>query len=157
VTTAARKRPAPDPEELDDELDGGGEETGMEPVLEIDTLARARPTVLIKTEKDREGELYEMRLPEEFGIEEDQKFRSELREFGQLMAKDALTAAEKKRLRARLDHMARKILEAPDEVHRALVDRQRQRIVTSFTSALFVEDASALPDLTARIGSITGS
>lgn len=137
---------------------GEPEET-FEPILDLDTLAPKRSTVRIRTEKDREGALYEMRLPEELGIEEDQRFRSELREFGKLMGEDGLTSAQRKRLVTRVDQLCRKVLDAPNEVHEALNDSQRKRLITRFTSALFVEDASALPDLTeARvIGSIMES
>lgn len=138
----ARKTATQEPDEVEPD-----ESEDFSPVLELDTLIAKRPTVLIRTPEDREGQLYEMRVPEELGIEEDQQFRSELREFGQLMGKDKLTKAERKHLVMRLDQLCKKILVAPAEVHALLRDRQRQGIITNFTSALFVEDAAALPDL----------
>lgn len=154
ATTKAATKQEPENSQQQDEP----EET-FEPILDLDTLAPKRSTVRIRTEKDRDGTLYEMRLPEELGIEEDQRFRSELREFGKLMGKDGLSSAQRKRLVMRVDQLCRKVLDAPDEVHQSLNDSQRKRLITRFTSALFVEDASALPDLTeARlIGSITES
>jgi hypothetical protein len=144
VTTRKTVVKPDDPQETDEAVEGE-----FEPVLELDTLVQKRPTVRLKTPEDRDGQLYEMRVPEELGIEEDQQFRSELREFGQLMAGDKLTSAERKRLVMRLDQLCRKILVAPNEIHELLRDRQRQSVITSFTSALFVEDAAALPDLMA--------
>lgn len=151
TTRKAAAKPNAKPSTEDVEQESGVDEDELEAVLDIDTLVPKRSLVRIRTPEDREGQLYEMRAPEELGIEEDQLFRSELREFGQLMAKDGLKSAEKKRLVMRLDQMCRKILDAPDEVHKTLPPRKKQSIVTRFTSALFVEDAAALPDLTARL------
>lgn len=146
---ATKDSPKPSPGDAPELVDVDEDE--REAVLEIDTLVPKRQLVLIRTPEDREGSLYEMLAPEELGIEEDQLFRSELREFGQLMAADRLKPADKKRLVMVLNRMCKKILQAPEEVHKALPPRKKQGIVTRFTSALFVEDASALPDLTARL------
>jgi hypothetical protein len=151
TTRKAAAKPNAKPGTEDAEQEGVLEEDELEAVLDIDTLVPKRSLVRIRTPEDREGQLYEMRAPEELGIEEDQLFRSELREFGQLMAKDGLKSAEKKRLVLRLDQLCKKILLAPAEVHEALPPRKKQSIVTRFTSALFVEDAAALPDMTARL------
>lgn len=151
TTRAAAKTKAEQGPEGAEQDDAALEEDEQEAVLDIDTLVPKRALVRIRTPDDREGQLYEMKAPEELGIEEDQLFRSELREFGQLMAKDGLKSAEKKRLVMRLDQLCHKILLAPDEVHKTLPPRKKQSIVTRFTSALFVEDAAALPDMTARL------
>jgi hypothetical protein len=141
--TTARKPPAaPAPEAVDEDLEQ------YEPVLDLDTVVPDRPTARIKTAEDREGTLYEMRLPAEFGIEEEQLFRSELREYSELMEGNALTSAAKKRLKARLNHLSQKILLAPPEVLEQLSDRQRQAVVTNFTGALFREDVGAVNQAT---------
>jgi hypothetical protein len=150
ATKAAKDTPEPEQVEVE-------EDEGFEPVLDFDTAVRKRPTIRLRTASDRDGQLVEVRRPEEFGIEEDQRFRAELREYGALMAKDKLTSAERKALKSRLDELARKILDTTPEILNTLRDRDRQKIVTYFTSALLVDDATALPDMTARIGSITES
>jgi hypothetical protein len=154
TTTAKGGGAAPDEDDEDDE-----ELDGFEPVLELDTLAPKRPTVRIRTPENRDGELYDMRLPEEFGIEEEQLYRAELREYGELMGKDKLTSAERKSLKARLRSLAGKILIAPGEVIGELKDRQQQAVITNFTAALFAEDATVLDDaMKARLlGSIMAS
>jgi hypothetical protein len=131
-----------------------------EPVLELDTLAPKRAVIRIRTEKDREGAVYELLHPDELGIEDEQILRSELREFSQLSGKDGkLTSAEKKRVLARLDELCRKVLFAPEAVRKALPPRAKQKVVTTFTGALFADDAAAVDQaMMARIvGSITES
>jgi hypothetical protein len=119
-------------------------EESFEPVLSLDTLIPKRPTVSVKTEKDREGTLYEMRVPAEFGVEEEQQLRSEMREFSRLIQADKLTKAERQTLVMRLRELSRRILVAPAEVLDELKDRQRQAVVTHFSGTLFAEDAAAV-------------
>jgi hypothetical protein len=159
VTT---RKPQDQPEPDNEPAQPVDAEEESDPILELDTLTPKRPQVLIRTPGDREGTLYEMLLPDELGIEEEQELRAELREFSQLISKDKATAADRKKLRARLDHLLRKVLpDAPAEVLAQLNDRKKQRVITNFTGALFAEDATAVdPMMLARaigVPSIMGS
>jgi hypothetical protein len=144
---STRKTATTEPDTQDtQQKDESQVEEGFEPVLEIDTLIPQRPTARIKTPKDREGKLYEMRLPAEFGVEDEQRFRSEMREFSRLIQADTLTKAERQRLVARVNDLCHRILVAPPEVLAELNDRQRQAVITHFSGTLFAEDAAAVND-----------
>lgn len=136
------------------------EQPEFEPIMELDTLAAPRKQVLIRTAKDREGKLYEIRSPKEFGIADEATIRAEVREYSELVQKDDRNGSEKKKLEARLHTLLGKILVAPPAVRGEVFDRDAQSIITFFTTALFAEDAVALERaMTAREfdGSITAN
>lgn len=131
MTTAAAKKPETDPEDV--ELEPG------EILLDLDELAPRRAAVKLK------GERYEIRTPQEFGVEDEQVYRAELGEYTQLIRSGlGITKAEKAKLRARLDFLFDKVLLASAEAKAEFNDRQRQQVVGLFSTALLNEDGAAL-------------
>lgn len=160
MTTAA-KTPAEDLE--DQEVEQPEEEY----VLDMEEhAAKERPAVLFRTDKEREegkeATRYELRVPEDMGVAEEQLFRSEIGEYGGLMQSPVpLKKAERAKLELRLKHLFDKVLIAPPEIKAEFNDRQKQRVVRVFQIALLRDDAvgiesaiKALPEDVARtIGS----
>lgn len=104
-----------------------------EPLLDLSALAPKRPKVRIRTEKNPEGGLYELRVPSELGIIEQQELRSEGAEFAKLWNNDKLSPGGKNRLKKLLDQMFERVLIAPDEIKAQVKDEERQAVVVVFT------------------------
>ena len=101
-----------------------------EPVLDIKTLAPERERVRI------DGELYDLAIMADFGIEEQQQMTRDGREFDTLWkASDELTPTDKQRLKQLLDRMFERVLLAPQTIKNKLNDDHRQQVVLAFTIA----------------------
>lgn len=141
MTTAAK-----DPAELEEPV----ERVEDDPVLEMEEYATpTRPSILFRTEEERkagkEPTRYEIKVPEEMGVAEEQQFRSEVGEYGRLMASpEALKKAERAKLEQRLNQLFNKVLIAPPEIRAHFNDKQKQVVVQHFQIALFSGDAAGV-------------
>lgn len=113
-----------------------------EPILDISTIAPERPAVRIRTAKDPDGTLYELKLLAEFGIADQQSLVRDGQAFDTLFNKDVLTGNERKRLKQILDRMFEKVLIADAKVKLLCNDHVRSQVVTAFTVAPLVMAAA---------------
>jgi hypothetical protein len=120
------------------------EKNGDGKVLDLTALAPTRTLVRIPTlEKPVEGEVFELRLVDDFGIEMQHKLLAWSKKFAQLMAKanngDELDEDESNRLRFVLDAVFEATLQSADgspltKAQQAKVDDPgRQRVMQGFT------------------------
>lgn len=129
MTPASPKAPAtpePDPQEQE-----------LPPILDLDTIAPVRATVLIRSKAGGgEKKAYEIKRMGDYGIEEQHVISQEQVEFDELWATrdEDLKAAQKKRFKLLLDRLTVKALDAPKDVIAELDDEQRKMIVQAFTS-----------------------
>jgi hypothetical protein len=139
------------------------------PILDMEEYVDPeRPKILFRTaEQKKKGEdpsVYEIRVPEDMGVAEEQAFRTELREYAELSAPGKLTKADRAKLQARLDHLFGRVIIAPPAIREAFTDSQKKRVIKTFQLALLTEDAAGVTEaLTimqtpqARDSSTTGS
>jgi hypothetical protein len=104
-------------------------------VLDLTTIAPVRPTVNIRTPDHPNGKVYELRVIDDFGIEDQQQLTREGAEFDKLWNTDRLNGAQRKRLKMLLDHMFDRVLDAPADIRARLSDGQRSQVVLAFTLA----------------------
>jgi hypothetical protein len=104
-------------------------------ILDLTTLAPKRSKVRLPTPESEEGELFDLRSMDDFGIAEQQQLTMEGKEFDALWNTQDLNSAQRKRLKTLLDHMLEKVLDAPAPVKKHLKDGQRSQIVLAFTLA----------------------
>ncbi len=142
MTTAAKtaKEPEKTPEEP------------LPPILDLQTVAPAKPTILIDSKP------YEIHLMGDYGIEEQHVISREQAEFDRLWETDPkdLKREEKKRLGLILDRLVRKALDAPSEVIDKLNDEQRKEVVQVFISARAQSLQRALAQLVQQIQNEAG-
>jgi hypothetical protein len=100
-----------------------------EPVLTLSTKHVKRPQVEI------DGELYDLKLYKDFGIEDQHSLHYDGIEFDKLWQKHPLNSSERKRLKGALDRMYEKVFVAPAKVKNNLGDDMKQEIVKAFTYA----------------------
>jgi hypothetical protein len=127
-------------------------------VLDLTTLAPVRPTVNIRTSDHPEGKQYELRIMDDFGIEDQQQLTREGAEFDKLWNTDKLNGKQSKRLKMLLDNMFDRVLDAPSEIRAQLRDGQRSQVVLAFTLAPLAAAAQRQQETQAReTGSTTES
>lgn len=98
------------------------------PLLEIETLIE-RPTIIIDEES------YEIRSPDELSVIDTHRLSSQGRRLDALMAKDKLSAVDKKQLSKLLTDISNFIMVGvPDDVGEKLSDTQRFEIAEVFTA-----------------------
>jgi hypothetical protein len=125
--TAETKQPEVSPQ--DDE----------ETILDLDELEPVRAPVVLK------GKRYEVRTPQEFDIQDEHVFRTELADFTALQQKqEKLTKGENARLRDRIEKLFDKVLIASKEDKATFNDKQKQYVVSYFQLAVRREDSAAL-------------
>jgi len=90
------------------------------------------------------GEAYEVRALEEFGIAEDHELRRQRARFTVLneRLKKKLTSAEAAELEHLLATLFDKVVVASDEAKKEFKDRQKQKVVMFFTVAQLGEEAA---------------
>lgn len=103
------------------------ENINFKPLIELTTATR-RPTIAI------DGELYEILSPDELSIVDCHRFAAWGKRIDALMAKDALTKAQKKELGKILGDLSDRIMAGvPEEVRAKLTDAQRMEVAEVFT------------------------
>lgn len=106
------------------------------PVLSLDTAEQPRATVVIKTDKDREGKMYELAAMEDLSLQMQQKVAARGGEFQKLWDKDELSDGQQKRLEQIADEMTQVVIrDLPDEVFVQLRDWDKVRLIEAFTKA----------------------
>lgn len=100
-----------------------------EPLLELSTLAPKRPTITI------DGEMFELKVLGDFGIEEQQRIHREGADYQDLWNRSDLNKAGQKRMKMLLEHLFAKVLDAPPEVKNKLNDEQKAQVVLTFMVA----------------------
>lgn len=111
-----------------------------QPILTIDTLARERPFVIINHES------YEMRLVDEYGLEDYARLQRWMREITELRAKslEDMTEGEAKQLSMLLrDFVRNTFLKLPESVLVTLNDHHMLALAEGFGKA--VGDLTATP------------
>lgn len=100
-----------------------------EPILDLSTLAPERQTVQIKTKKNPTGKLYEMRVPDELSLTDQQWFVSR----AESLYRFGIDAEETPEAQLVLDQALEKIMvDLPAEVAEQLPRPQRWRMVAVF-------------------------
>lgn len=106
------------------------------PILDLSTLAPERPTVRIKTKADPEGKLYEMAVPDDLSLADQQFLYARAGRLDTLMSKAEPTTEERQELTMVVDKAASLILrDVPDQVMDELPNLQKQRAILVFLSA----------------------
>ena len=110
-------------------------------VLDLTSIIPPRKLVRLPTRSNPKGEVYELRLLDDFGIEEQQQLLSWSRRFEALWNKEDkdLSPRERVKLKWLLNAMFIKVLDAPDEVKRDIDDTVKSRVVTAFTMVPLLE------------------
>lgn len=105
------------------------EPTGAEPLIDLDDIAPERPTIRYK------GRLVEMRLIDDFGIEDHQRLNRDNAEFSELYSStEELSEDQTQRLRMLLERLFDMV--APDELADAgLTDTQKAQVILGFKLA----------------------
>lgn len=139
MTTTAQKAP-----ETKTEAATNGKPTGepkFKPLLELSTVAPTRPVVSIDTGKtdpetgERDLELYEFRMLEEFGAVEHQEYNRDLAEYEELWAGGKLSKNESKRLEMLLDRLFAQVVIGGDGLLKILSGAQKRQVVMLFPYA----------------------
>lgn len=105
-------------------------------VLDLTALTPSRRLVKLPTKGHPEGQNFELRLVEDFGIEMQQKLLAWSRRYQQLMQADEdLDEHQTARLRFLLDNLFEQVLDAPVVIKRGMDDAVRNRVVTAFSWA----------------------
>lgn len=103
-------------------------------VLNLTSLVPSRKLVKLPTKSHPEGEAFELRLLDDFGIVDQQKLLTWSKRFEELWNKDEdLTEDEGTQMKHLLDVMFDKVLDAPEEDKGDMPDHIRSRVVTAFT------------------------
>ena len=117
--------PAPPEEKEDDEN-----------VLDLVSIAPTRRLVRVPTKDKPEGQTFELRLMDDFGIMQQQELLSWGRRYDALFNKEEdLTDDERLKLKHYLDCIFDTVLDAPKAVKKTMPDGVRNRVVTAFTLA----------------------
>ena len=119
----------------------GTDEPDEDDILDLTSIVPPRKLVRIPTKANPKGEVHELRLLDDFGIEEQQQLLSWSKRFEALWNKDGkdLTPKERVKMRWLLNAMFWKVLDAPDEVKRNVDDTIKSRVVTAFTMVPLLE------------------
>jgi hypothetical protein len=113
-----------------------GKEEDAPELLNLTALAPTRRMVKIPTKETPAGETFELRLVDDFGIEDQQGLIAWGKEFQKLMNSDTqLKEAQRERLRWLLNHLFMTILDAPDAVKKDITDAIKNRVIQAFTWA----------------------
>jgi hypothetical protein len=110
-------------------------------VLDLTSIIPSRKLVRIPTHSNPLGEVHELRLLDDFGIEEQQQLLGWSRRFEALWNKEGkdLTPRERVKMKWLLNAMFFRVLDAPDEVKRDVDDTIKSRVVTAFTMVPLLE------------------
>lgn len=110
-----------------------------EKVLDLTTLARPRRTVKLPTKDHPEGEMFEIRLLDDFGVQKQQQLLTWSRRYDKLYNRDDdqpdLQDEDLDKLKWYLDSMFEEILDAPKVKKNQMTDSLRQRVVLVFSMA----------------------
>lgn len=119
----------------------GTEEPDEDDILDLTSIVPPRKLVRIPVKGSPKGEVHELRLLDDFGIEEQQQLLSWSKRFEALWNKDGkdLTPRERVKMKWLLNAMFFKVLDAPDEVKRNVDDTVKSRVVTAFTMVPLLE------------------
>lgn len=105
-------------------------------VLDLTALIPSRRLVKLPTKRHPEGENFELRLVEDFGIEMQQKLLAWSRKYQELMqAEDELDDEGTTRLRFLFDNLFNHVIDAPDIAKRGMDDSAKNRAITAFSWA----------------------
>jgi hypothetical protein len=117
-----------------------------EPLLEMSTLAPARPTVKI------DDELYELRLLQhDFSADEHARFRTDLDEFETLWDEEKRSKSKAQRMSMLLKRLVNQVvIDLPAAVERKLSDEQKRSLVVTFQYAPALAEAMARNQKTAK-------
>jgi hypothetical protein len=114
-----------------------------EPLVDLDDVLADRPTVRYQ------GEPYELKTLDDFGIIDQQRLTRDGREFFKLWSSDEeLTEEEGVRLKLLLNRMFDKVFSAPKKVRDSLSDGKRAQVVLAFTLAPLARQTAALEQQT---------
>ncbi len=147
MTTAAAETRAQAKRRKEEEAEGeaaAATQNGHDPevVLDLDEVISDRPMVALK------GKRYELRAPQEFGIEEEHEFRAKTTEFNDLQrmtdSAESLTKTQKAALRSCLDYLFNTVIIAEPDERKLFNDKARQQVLGRFTVALRTEEGAAL-------------
>lgn len=111
-------------------------------VLDLTTMAPTRRVVKLPTADQPQGEQFEIRLLDDFGIQQQQKILTWSRRYDSLYNREPdepdLTEDQADMLKFYLDSMFEMVLDAPKAVKRDMRDGLRQRVVQTFSYAPLV-------------------
>lgn len=121
------------------------------PVLDFTQLAPTRRKIRLPTAREpAQGEVFELRLLDDFGIADQQALLSMSRRYEALWNSEAaLDASQKTILASLLNDMLDRVLEAPKTVKRTMRDNIKARVVTAFSMAPLL---TAQEQITVRVG-----
>lgn len=130
---APKEQPVETPEEEDPQ------------VIDLTTLAPNRRMVKIPTKRKPEGEPFEIRLLDDFGIKDQQQLLSWNRRFEKYWnSEEDLSESEQDTMEVTMNKIFWKVLDAPKEVKDSVVEAVRSRIVMAFTLAPLFAQQEAL-------------
>lgn len=138
---AAAEVPNPAPLAAVEALNGANVGTDDDDVLDLTQFVPSRKLVRLPTTEHPKGEVFSLRLLDDFGIVDQQRLLSWSRRFEALWNKEAgdLTKDEQIQLKHLLDQMFITVLDAPDEIKKQTPDHIKSRVVTSFTLVPLLE------------------
>jgi hypothetical protein len=129
-------------------------------VLDLTTLARSRRTVKLPTKEKPEGEIFEIRLLDDFGVQQQQQILTWSRRYDKLYNRDDgrpdLSDGEADLMKHYLDSMFEEILDAPKTKKNQMGDSLRQRVVLVFSMApaLLRDERNAMEFRRALLGEL---
>lgn len=141
ATTPRRAKPSLEPVEPETAAETPSapveeEEKRPDRLLDLVTLAPTRRRVLLPTPAKPNGEQYEIRLLEDFGIGTQQRLNVWARKYDRLLGSDdELNQAEQAELEYALGLLFEEILQAPPEFKADAPDFVKQRVVRAFSLA----------------------
>lgn len=130
--------PAPNPAltEDDERVAAMAAEDEENKVLDLSALAPSRRLVKVPTSDDPEGERFELRLLDDFGIRDQQRLLSWSRQYDQLFnADEDLDASQQEKMEWLLNSMFEMVLDAPKAKLAKIPDAVKNRVVTAFSLA----------------------
>lgn len=130
-----------EPVSLSANVGTNGKEPNEDDILDLTSIVPPRKLIRIPTRSNPKGEVHELRLLDDFGIEEQQQLLSWSKRFEALWNKEGkdLNPRERVKMKWLLNAMFLKVLDAPDEVKHDVDDTIKSRVVTAFTMVPLLE------------------